>query len=682
MERYICIHGHFYQPPREDAWLGRVERQDSAYPYHDWNERVTAECYLPNTASRLLDGGGYIRRVVNNYARMSFDFGPALLAWMHSSFPDVYQAVIAADRESRAYFSGHGSALACVYNHIILPLANHRDRYTQAFWGIRDFEHRFGRPPEGMWLPEMAVDLEALDILAGLGIKYTVLAPHQAGRVRPIGAADWQDAGGGIDITRAYLVNLPSGRPFSVFFYDKPIASAVSFQDTLKNGDTFVGMLTGAFSDRASHPQLVHIATDGENYGHHHRFGDMALAYTLDFIETNQLAKLTNYGEFLKKFPPALEAEIIKKTSWSCAHGVDRWWRDCGDKTGAGDHPGWNQQWRTPLRNAFDWLRDSLSPRFEVQGRGYFKDPWAARDDYIGVILDPSPDNVGRFLTKHAGRQLNNAESASALKLLEMQRYAMMMYTSDGWFFDELSRPEPIQVMQYAGRAIQLARELFGDSLEEGFLKILEQARSNIPAQGDGRRIFEHLVRPAMLRAESGAGYDDRYKTLGSFLESALADIETPFRSLFEKMYPPERFSAELGGPVPPAFLAAEKLIINNALRRAVRSVPVDVDRVRDLLGAAVKWQVKLDTDGIAYDLKLTLEKMMNAFAAAPGDAEKCTHLLAAVSLARALPFPVDLWKVQHFFWGIVAVYQRFRQREEWARAFVALGEQLHIRVG
>jgi len=498
MERYVCIHGHFYQPPRENAWLEYVELQDSAYPYHDWNERITAECYEPNSTSRILDSDNFITQIVNNYARMSFDFGPTLLMWLERYEPGVYQAIIEADRQSRASFSGHGSALAQAYNHIIMPLANHRDRYSQVLWGIRDFQHRFGRQPEGMWLPETAVDLETLEILAELGIKFTILAPRQAKRIRQTGTESWEDVSkGNIDTTRAYLINLPSGRQLNLFFYDDPISRAVAFEDMLNSGETFAKRLVDAFSEKRDWPQLVHIATDGETYGHHHRFGDMALAFALHHIETNNLAQITNYGEYLEKCPPTHEVEVAEKTSWSCMHGIDRWWSDCGDNSGA--HPKWNQAWRTPLRNALDWLRDSVAGQYEEKARQYLKDPWAARDDYINVILNRSPDNVVSFLSRHATRELSVEERITTLKLLELQHHAMLMYTSCGWFFDDLSGIETIQVIQYAGRVVQLAQDLFGDETEQHFLTLLEKAKSNVREQGDGRRIYESFVKPAMV---------------------------------------------------------------------------------------------------------------------------------------------------------------------------------------
>jgi len=691
MERYICIHGHFYQPPRENAWLEYVEWQESAYPYHDWNERVTTECYMPNTSSRILDKDGYIDQIVSNYARISFDFGPTLLDWMEKSNPDVYRAIIEADRQSRQYFSGHGSALAQAYNHMIMPLANHRDRYSQVVWGIRDFQHRFGREPEGMWLPETAVDLETLDIMAELGIKFTVLAPRQAKRVRRIVTQSWRDVSGArIDPTRAYVINLSSGRQINIFFYDGPISNAVAFEDVLKSGDAFAKRLTDAFSGKRNWPQLVHIATDGETYGHHHRFADMALAFALQRIEKDSLAKITNYGEFLEKYPPTHEVEIIEKTSWSCVHGVDRWWSDCGDATGSGNHPEWHQKWRTPLHNAFDWLRDNLAPQYEEKARQLLKDPWAARDGYIDVILDRSRENVSNFFGKYAARELNETERITALKLLELQRHAMLMYTSCGWFFDEISRPEPVQVIQYAGRVVQLAQDLFGDDIEEDFLKILEQAKSNIPEQGDGRRIYETLVKPSMMVTKLSDSNDAQRKVLGDILESAMSGIEKSFRQLFERLYPPERFSAELGGPVPPAFHATEELIINSEFHRAVKNYPVDAAEVRNLLDAAAKWQIKLDTEGIGYDFKINLEKMMTALAANPADADNLKNLQAAASLARSLPFPVDLWKVQNFYWGMLqSNYHEFKRKAEhndpqavaWVEAFVALGKTLSIRV-
>ncbi len=498
MERYICIHGHFYQPPRENAWLESIELQDSAYPYHDWNERITAECYGPNATSHILDDENWIVKIVNNYTGISFNFGPTLLAWMEENAPDVYQAVLDADQASQQSFSGHGSAMAQAYNHLILPLANHADRYTQVLWGIRDFEHRYGRKPKGMWLPETAVDLKTMDILAELGISFTILAPRQAAKVRQTGKDTWNDVSDGrIDPTMAYELQLPSGRKLNVFFYDYNIARGVAFEGLLSNGKNLAQRLAGAFAESPSHPQIVHIATDGESYGHHHRFGDMALAFALNYIKENKLATITNYGEYLEKHPPTHQVEIIENTSWSCQHGVERWRSDCGCNTGA--HPKWNQAWREPLRNALDWLRDEVAPRYEEMARRFLNDPWAARNDYINVILDRSPDNIQQYLKQHASHELSEIDTITVLKLLELQRHAMLMYTSCGWFFDELSGIETVQVIQYAGRVVQLAQELFGDDTENRFLELVGVAKSNIPQQGNGRLIYDRFVKPAMV---------------------------------------------------------------------------------------------------------------------------------------------------------------------------------------
>ncbi len=505
--RYICIHGHFYQPPRENAWLEAVELQDSAYPYHDWNARIANECYEANANSRILDRQGRIVQIVNNYCNISFNFGATLLAWLQQHESGVYEKIIQADGQSRERFSGHGSAIAQAYNHMILPLANQADKHTQICWGMRDFEHRFGRKPEGMWLPETAVDLATLDVLAEHGIIFTILSPYQARRVKPMGADKWSDAGNGrIDPRRPYLQRLSGGRSLAVFFYDGPISRAVAFERLLKNGEEFANRLIGGFDEKRDAAQLVHIATDGESYGHHHRHGDMALAYALDYIESNGLARLTNYGEYLERHPPTHEVEIFENTSWSCTHGIERWRSDCGCHTGR--NPEWNQSWREPLRNALDWLRDALAPVYEEKMNGYLKDPWQARNDYIQLILNRSSENTEQFIAWHAVVQLSPADKITVLKLLEMQRHLMLMYTSCGWFFEELSGIETVQVIQYAARAIQLCRETTAIDLEPQFLEHLSRAHSNLADMGDGRRIFERFVKPAGLDlAKVGAHY-------------------------------------------------------------------------------------------------------------------------------------------------------------------------------
>jgi alpha-amylase/alpha-mannosidase (GH57 family) len=492
MTRYVCIHGHFYQPPRENPWLESIEQQDSAYPYHDWNERITAESYGPNADARILDQRDRITRIVNNYSKISFNFGPTLLSWMRENARETYDAIISADRESLAHF-GHGSALAQAYNHVIMPLANDRDRRTQVIWGVRDFMWRFGRKPEGMWLPETAVDVATLEDLAAEGIGFTVLAPHQAAAVRALGTKDWQDSPR-IDTRQAYRCDLPSGRSIHLFFYDGQTSRAVAFEGLLRNGEHFAQRVLSILGDGTG-AQLANIATDGETYGHHHRHGEMALAYALHHIESRQAATLTNYATFLELYPPQYEVRIAENTSWSCAHGIERWTSDCGCHTGGA--PGWHQRWRKPLREALDWLRDEVTPLYEQKAGTLLHDPWAARDDYIDVVLDRH--NTVTFLARHARVTLEQQDVVDALELMELQRHAMLMYTSCGWFFNELSGIETTQVLRYAGRVIQLAQKQFGRDLQPEFLQLLEGVESNVPEYGNGRVLYEEEIVPGQV---------------------------------------------------------------------------------------------------------------------------------------------------------------------------------------
>ncbi|MBI5642209.1 MAG: DUF3536 domain-containing protein [Deltaproteobacteria bacterium] len=497
-EKYVCIHGHFYQPPRENPWLEEIELQDSAYPYHDWNERITAECYQPNASARILGPDSKIIDIVNNYSRISFNFGPTLLQDLERRRPDIHNAIVEADKASCMRFSGHGSAIAQIYNHMIMPLASVRDKKTMIRWGIRDFQKRFGRDPEGMWLPETAADTETLDLIAEEGIKFTILAPRQAKRVKKLAKGmRWKDVDeGGVDPGVPYTMSLPSGRTIAIFFYFGDIAHEVSFGGLLYNGEAFARKLSSpAYQDQVS---LISIATDGETFGHHHKYGEMALAYCLYFIESQNLAKLTNFGEFLKMHTPDHLVEIHENSSWSCAHGVERWRSDCGCSTGM--HGEWQQAWRAPLREGLDWVRDRLSALYEEEASKYLKDPWKARDSYIDVILDRGRENVDEFLLSHASKALGADDKVAVLNLLEMQRNALLMYTSCGWFFDEVSGIETVQILQYAARAIELAEAARGVPLEAEFLSYLEKAPSNV--HGSGRKAYEMFVKPASIDLE------------------------------------------------------------------------------------------------------------------------------------------------------------------------------------
>ncbi len=480
--KYICIHGHFYQPPRENAWLETVELQDSALPFHDWNERINFECYAPNSAARILNEQQNIIKITNNYSKINFNFGPTLLSWMEQADPDAYRAILEADQKSQTRYNGHGSAIAQAHSHLILPLCNARDKETQVIWGIKDFEHRFGRKPEGMWLAETATNTDSLEVLAAQGIKYTILAPRQAKAYRKIGEKNWhQLPHDSVDPRRPYLCNLPSGKSIYLFFYDGNVAQDVAFNGLLNNGKAFANRLIQAF-DKNDEPQIVHIATDGESYGHHHRYGEMALADCLNNIGEKGIAQLTNYGEYLDLFPPTYEIQIHENSSWSCVHGVERWKSNCGCNTGGRPH--WNQEWRSHLRNLLDWLRDELIPIYEREAGKLLKDVWAARNDFIEVLLNRNDESVDAFIKQHAKKALGKNQKIQLLRLMEMQRHAMFMYTSCGWFFDEISGIETNQILQYALRAINYAEQVGGINLHPAFLKKLEKAPSNVYKNG------------------------------------------------------------------------------------------------------------------------------------------------------------------------------------------------------
>ena len=496
--RLLCLHGHFYQPPRENPWIEAIEVQDSAEPFHDWNERIAAECYAPNGAARLKSAEDRIVDIVNNYVHLSFNFGPTLLAWLERERPDIHARVVEADQRS-AERRGHGNALAQGYSHAILPLASPRDRLTQIRWGIADFRRRFGRVPEGFWLPETAADTPTLEALVAEGIRYTVLSPYQARRVRAPGG-EWRDATGArFDPTRPYRVRV-GARELVVFFYDGHIARDLAFGDALSSPEALIRRLEGGFDAGRGHDELLTIALDGETLGHHKKGGDEVLAAALRLLARRDDLELVNLGQALDRIAPEWEAEIAEGSSWSCAHGIERWRSDCGCSVGA--QPGWTQAWRAPLLAALEALRTPLADVFERESAGLLTDPWGARDRYVEVLLEPDRRDVEEILRREAGRPLAPDEVVKALRLLELQRQALLMFTSCGWFFAELSGIETVQVMKYAARAIQLARDAAGVDLEPAFVEALARAPSNVPELGDGRRVYETLVRPSVASLE------------------------------------------------------------------------------------------------------------------------------------------------------------------------------------
>ena len=492
MQRFVCIHGHFYQPPREDPWTREVKRDPSASPYHDWNERIAAECYGPNSASPLVDDGGNILEAVNNYARMSFDFGPTLLRWIESHYSELYGAILDADRESVRRFGGHGSGMAQVYNHMIVPLASQNDKRTQVRWGVKDFESRFGRYPEGVWLPETAVDAPTLEALADAEVKFTILSPKQALAVRGLGEDGWHDvAGGRIDTSVAYQVRLPSGRRFSVFFYDDGVSNRVAFGDLLLSGTRLASELLGRFRSGDS-PQLVSIASDGETYGHHHRTGHRALTRSLWEIEKSGAASLGDYGQFLSIAPPSLEGRLAEPSSWSCPHGVERWRSNCG--CGSEMRRGYNQEWRAPLRRSLDWLRDSLSELYAAEGDHVFVDANGAREEY-GPFAGGGRERTLEYLKGRAKPGLSDADLSKCQKLLEMVESSALMYASCAWFWEDISRQETRQMLRFASRAMEICRDVSGTDLVPTFSRMLGAAVPNARAYGSGPSLFSELTR-------------------------------------------------------------------------------------------------------------------------------------------------------------------------------------------
>ncbi|MBU7586093.1 MAG: DUF3536 domain-containing protein [Nostoc sp. TH1S01] len=567
---YVTVHGHFYQPPRENPYLDAIERQPSAAPFHDWNERIHYECYRPNAFARILNDQGEVMGIVNNYEYLSFNIGPTLMSWLERYDVEVYQRILEADAKSADRLQGHGNAIAQVYNHIIMPLANERDKYTQIRWGKEDFKSRFGRDPEGIWLAETGVDYATIEALIAEGIRFIILAPSQAQRCRPLPnkndpQAEWYEVGGSqIDPTRPYrcylkgnkewgmekgeILNSPLPTPDSskyidVFFYDGPISRDMGFTDVTYNSHHLAGRIGSAVRGDHRPAQLISVATDGETFGHHKKGTEKTLAYAFTAEFPRHGWTVTNYAHYLSLNPPTWEVELKPVTAWSCAHGVDRWQDDCGC---GGEGGVWHQKWRRPLRNALNWLRDQLVEVYEEYGQQFFKDPWLARDEYIKVIRDRSPANVSRFLSRHQTHKLTAAEQVDALRLLEMQRHALLMFTSCGWFFEELSRPEGTQILRYAARALELAGDVAGVQLEKGFVKRLGLAPSNVEFFKHGGEVYRHLVLTAQVSFKQVAAHyaitslfnsNAQQSTLNNHTSAALREQHSALNNHRKRVY-------------------------------------------------------------------------------------------------------------------------------------------------
>ncbi len=498
----VIVHGHFYQPPRENPWTGTVDREPSAAPFHDWNARVFRDAYRANAHARILDDQGYVLQVVNNYEMMSFNFGPTLLSWIEAHHPITYGRIIEADRKSvRA--RGFGNALAQAFNHTILPLDDPRDRRSQIRWGLDDFEARFGRPAEGMWLPETAANDLVLSELARAGVRFTVLAPHQAARIRPLGTTQWSSAGQDLELDRPYRWLDPdgSGRHLDVFFFDAGRSKAVAFHRAL---DTSQG-----FAELFSPGRLRVLATDGESYGHHSVYGDRTLAHFFRAEGPRRGLSFTNFATVRHHRPATHEVQLApgpdgEGTAWSCSHGVGRWTRDCGCSTGGGPHA--HQRWRAPLRAALENLRGQLHDAFGEMGGELFLDPWAARDDYQPVV-GKGPLAFEAWAEGRTRRKLSPEDAVRARRLLEMQRNALLMFTSCGWFFHDVSGIETAQILMYAGRAIDHAVDLGLASPEPAFVEALAEAPSYIPEQGTGADVYRRNMGRARVTPARAAAH-------------------------------------------------------------------------------------------------------------------------------------------------------------------------------
>ncbi|MGE0441771.1 MAG: DUF3536 domain-containing protein [Gemmatimonadales bacterium] len=550
--RSVVIHAHFYQPPREDPWLELVDREPSAAPFHDWNERIDHECYRAVLAARETDRDGAIRRIVNILEQISFNVGPTLLDWMERESPATYRGILAADRASATRL-GHGNAIAMPYHHVILPLASHHDKRTEVRWGIADFRRRFGREPLGMWLPETAVDDDTLDVLAEEGIAFTVLAPHQVQGASRLGLPGRYRTG--------------RGRTIALFAYDGAMSHDVAFGPLVRNSQAWIDRLV---ANRGPAPDLVSVATDGETFGHHHKFGDMALAATLSGLAPLEGVRVENFATLLARHPPTADVGLVAPSSWSCSHGVERWRSDCGCRM----DPNTNQAWRAPLRAATEWLAEELHAVFDQEAPAFFSDAWAARTAY-GNVGAPADVAV-------RGREL-----------LELERNALRMFTSCGWFFDDVARIETRQILKYAARAIELAQGQ-ASRLTEGFRERLALAVSNDTAEGTGADLFDRIARPRWpAEARAAAGFattaalapDRSRPVVGAFLVGRLGEnlIQTQHRRTGRT----DRFATEVHRT--PGFGLEVELVWSEGQRTL--DVPLEAfpERERDVAREALR---------------------------------------------------------------------------------------------
>jgi alpha-amylase/alpha-mannosidase (GH57 family) len=494
-KKHLIIHGHFYQPPRENPWTDEIDPEFSAAPFHDWNERILQECYKPNTEAVIVNSHGDIIRRVNNYEYLSFNFGPTLFSWLRKKHRHTYEKIIDADKKSIIKNNGQGNAIAQVYNHIIMPLASEQDKITQVKWGVKDFEFHFARKPAGMWLAETACNNETLKVLADEGIKFTILDPSQAYAIRKIGSEQWVSKPElELDTSRPYRF-FTNEKFIDVFFYNGKLAREIAFDDLIFHSEKLMDRIVNlSYGFR-----MISAATDGETFGHHKHFADRSIAYLFSELTSTNGFSVTNYSNFLKLNPPDYEVildngPLGEGNSWSCAHGVGRWSDDCGCHTGGEN--GWNQKWRKTLRFALNDLAVKLDYVFIKATKHLLKDHRQARNEYIDIMLNPDSETIEKFFYFNSVKYLDQSEVNLCLKLLEMQKYRMFMFTSCGWFFSDITNIETIQILKYAAKAVELTADATGNDFENVFLKNLMEVKGNTKSLPTAADVYRKKIKP------------------------------------------------------------------------------------------------------------------------------------------------------------------------------------------
>lgn len=471
--RYVIIHGHFYQPPRESPWTGLISPEPTAAPFPNWNERILSECYTANAHAHMMEGT--VVHVRNNYESLSFNVGPTLASWMERHGKTAYRAIRRGDELSRERCGGHGNAIAQSYNHSILPLLSARDRELQIAWGIEDFVYRFRRRPEGIWMPECAADDDTLEAIAAAGLKFTIVAADQGRFNGP--RADSRAAGPFIWRGREHTL--------AIFRFDRPLSGEIAFGDLLNDGAKMADRLTETALALEPGAALL-VATDGETFGHHKKTGASELARALTLLERRGDIMLANLGEYLASHAPDGSFEMNGPTSWSCEHGVARWHSNCG----CGGNPGTTQEWREPLFDAMQFVKNHTDAMYQRFAPAMVEDAAGALNESVRIFLDPQPAVQEEFFVKR--KVANERFHDQLVRLFEMVRAGQAAMTSCAWFFDDFGGPEGRVALRWAARAIEIAAE-FAPTIEPEVLSRLRTIRSNRRDIGDAATLYLSL---------------------------------------------------------------------------------------------------------------------------------------------------------------------------------------------